>query len=248
MGLAFTLALLIGSTLVLLGAGGSIVTMPVLVYAAGLDPHRAAGTSLVIVGLVALAGAIARRHLVSMRTALVFGALGTVATLPGVWLNHRVPGAVVLVGFATTMLVVAARMIRTARSPSIQCRRRARALPLIASGLTIGLMTGFFGVGGGFLIVPALSLVLGLEMTEAVATSLVVIALNSAAGLLGHVWYGSVDWQLAGSLTAAALLGGVLTIPLARRLNSMMLQQAFAGMLLLIGAGMLIETLHRILA
>lgn len=160
------LALLIGSSLVLLGAGGSIVTVPVLVYAAGLDPHRAAGTSLVIVGLVALAGAIARWRVVSVRTGLLFGALGMIATSPGVWLNHLAPGAVVLAGFALTMLVVAARMIRPVKVPSRSSLARERILPVLASALAVGLMTGFFGVGGGFLIVPALSLVLGLEMAK----------------------------------------------------------------------------------
>jgi uncharacterized membrane protein YfcA len=249
MTLALVLALLIGSSLVLLGAGGSIVTMPVLVYAVDLDPHRAAGTSLVIVGVVALVGAIARWRLVSVRTALLFGALGMVATWPGVWLNHRTPGPVVLLGFALTMLVVAARMMRrTTRIPSTPSPRRARVLPAIGSSLAVGLMTGFFGVGGGFLIVPALTLVVGLEMVEAVATSLLVIALNCAAGLLGQVWYGTVDWGIGASLTTAALLGGAVTLPLARRLSSVAVQQAFAGVLVVVGAGMLIETLREMLA
>jgi uncharacterized membrane protein YfcA len=248
MTLALVLALLIGSSLVLLGAGGSIVTMPVLVYAADLDPHRAAGTSLVIVGLVALAGAIARWRLVSVRTALLFGALGMVATWPGVWLNHRTPGPVVLLGFALTMLVVAARMIRGTTGIPGRSPRGKRVLPVIASSLAVGLMTGFFGVGGGFLIVPALTLVVGLEMVEAVATSLLVIALNCAAGLLGHVWYGTVDWRIGASLTAAALLGGALTLPLARRFGSVALQQAFAGVLVVVGGGMLIQTLREVLA
>ncbi|HWP65139.1 MAG TPA: sulfite exporter TauE/SafE family protein [Candidatus Limnocylindria bacterium] len=248
MTLALALALLIGSSLVLLGAGGSIVTIPVLVYAAGLDPHRAAGTSLVIVGLVALAGAIARWPLVSVRTAALFGALGMVSAWPGVWLNHRAPGAVVLVGFALTMLVVAARMTRAAEVASRQGRPGERMRPVVLSGLAVGLMTGFFGVGGGFLIVPALSLVLGLEMAEAVATSLLVIALNCAAGLLGHLQYGTVDWQIGASLSAAALLGGVMTLPLARRLSSTALQHAFAGVLAVVGAAMLIETLREVLA
>lgn len=246
---ALLFALLIGSSLVLLGAGGSIVTMPVLVYAAGLDPHRAAGTSLVIVGLVALAGAIARWPLVSARTALLFGTLGMFAAWPGVWLNHHAPAAVVLVGFALTMLAVAARMIRRADvSPRRSSPHREGSLPVILSSLAVGLMTGFFGVGGGFLIVPALSLVLGLEMAEAIATSLLVIALNCGAGLLGHTWYGTVDWRVGASLAAAALLGGVVTLPLARHLSSAVLQQVFAAVLVLVGAGMLIETLREVLA
>ncbi|MEW6270901.1 MAG: sulfite exporter TauE/SafE family protein, partial [Thermodesulfobacteriota bacterium] len=224
--LALGLALLIGSSLVTLGAGGSIVTVPVLVYAAGLDVQHAAGTSLVVVGLVALTGAIARRRLVAVRAALVFGALGTLAAWPGVWLNHHVPGAVVLLGFALTMLVVAARMLRAALRGPRPAAERVDAARLVASGLAVGLLTGLFGVGGGFLVVPALSLVVGLGIAESVATSLLVIALNSAAGLAGHAWYGTVDWQLGARVAAAALLGGLLTLPLARRIAAPALQRA----------------------
>lgn len=248
MALALVLAFLIGSSLVLLGAGGSIVTMPVLIYAAGLDPHRAAGTSLVIVGLVALGGAVVRWPSVSVRTALLFAAPGMVAAWPGVWLNNRAPGAVVRVSFAVTVLVVAARMIRAPEVAPQPSPGRKGMLLVVPSGLVVGLMTGFFGVGGGFLIVPALSLVLGLEMAEAVATSLLVIALNSAAALLGHVWYATVDWQIGGSLTAAALLGGLMTLPLARRLSPAALQRAFAGVLFVVGTGMLIETVREALS
>lgn len=246
--LPLVLALLIGSSLVTFGAGGSIVTVPVLVYAAGLDAHRAAGTSLVVVGMVALAGAIVCRRFVALRTALVLGALGTLATWPGVWLNHHVPDAVVLAGFALTMLVVAARMVHAARRPPAGRSARHYGALVVLSGLAVGLLTGFFGVGGGFLVVPALSLVLGLGIAEAVATSLLVIALNSAAGLLGHVWYGTVDWQLGASVTAAALLGAVLSLPIARRFDATLLQRAFAGLLVVVGATMLLASLREVLA
>ncbi|MEW6270263.1 MAG: sulfite exporter TauE/SafE family protein, partial [Thermodesulfobacteriota bacterium] len=102
--------------------------------------------------------------------------------------------------------------------------------------------------GGGFLVVPALSLVVGLGIAESVATSLLVIALNSAAGLLGHAWYGTVDWQLGARVAAAALLGGLLTLPLARRIAAPALQRAFAGVLLVTGAAMLVGSLRATLA
>jgi hypothetical protein len=219
-----------------------------LVYAAGLDAHRAAGTSLVIVGLVARGGGLARWRYIAVRTALVFAPLGMLATWPGVWLNHRVPGAIVLLGLAVTMLLVAARTIRVASSISNRGPRRAGVLALVLTSLTVGLLTGFFGVGGGFLIVPALSLVMRLPMVEAVATSLLVIALNCAAGLLGHVWYGTIAWSLGASMTASALLGAVLTLPLARRLGSAALARAFAGLLVVVGGGMLVESLREVFA
>lgn len=248
MALAAILALLIGASLVLLGAGGSIVTLPILVYAAGLDAHRAAGTSLVIVGAAAVAGAAARRRLIAWRPALLFAGVGMVAAWPGVWLNHRSPAPLVLVAFALTLLVVAVQMLRARPSAPAHARRR-EAIPLVvSSGLGVGLMTGFFGVGGGFLIVPALSLVLGLDMPEAVATSLLVIALNCAAGLAGHAWYGTVDWWIGGKLTLAALAGALPALPLARRLSAATLRRAFAIVLAVVGTGMLFETLREVLS
>lgn len=247
MALAVVLALCIGSSLVLLGAGGSIVTLPVLVYAAGLDPHRAAGTSLVIVGVVALVGAVVRWRLVALQPALLFGGLGMVAAWPGVWLNHQVPVVVVLVAFALTLLIVGVRMFRAENGAPPGGSRRAGTPLVVLSGLGVGLMTGFFGVGGGFLIVPALSLVLGLDMAEAVATSLLVIALNCAVGLLGHLWYGTVEWRTGATLTGAALCGGVLTLPVARRVSATQLRRAFAVLLVLVGSGMLLQTLREVL-
>lgn len=248
MALPLLLALLMGASLVALGAGGSIVTVPLLVYAAGLDAHLAAGTSLLVVGTVALAGALASWRYVAVRSALVFGASGMLAAWPGVWLNHRAPEVVVLVGLGVTMLVVAVRMLAGSGGGTRRLRPQRRTTAMVAGGLAVGLMTGFFGVGGGFLIVPALSLVLGLGMVEAVATSLLVIALNSAAGLVGHLWYGTVDWRLGASLATAALLGAAVALPLVRRIPPVALQRAFAGLLVLVGTGMLAATVRELLA
>ncbi len=235
MALALVLALPIGAALVTLGAGGSIVTVPVLIYAAGLDAHRAAGTSLVVVGLVALAGAIAQRRAIAPRIGLLFGAAGMAGTWPGVWLNHRLPSVWVEASFAATLLAVAALM----QSPSrAEAGSRRAPLPALAAGLAVGVATGFFGVGGGFLIVPALSLLLGLGIAEAVATSLLVIALNSSAGLIGHVRYGAVDWRLGLALAGAALVGGALTLPIAARLDADRLRRLFASALVAIGLAM----------
>lgn len=233
--LALALALPIGAALVTLGAGGSIVTVPVLIYAAGLDAHRAAGTSLVVVGLVALAGAIAQRRAIAPRTGLLFGAAGMAGTWPGVWLNHRLPSAWVEAAFAATLLAVAATM---GRRTQLRARTSSSPLPALCAGLAVGAATGFFGVGGGFLIVPALSLLLGLGIVEAVATSLLVIALNSSAGLVGHLRYGAVDWSLGLALAGAALLGGAVTLPVAARLDAERLRRLFAAALVVIGAAM----------
>jgi uncharacterized membrane protein YfcA len=110
--MTYALALLVGVTLALLGAGGSIVTMPLLIYGAGLDAHRAAGTSLLVVGLVASLGAIGRWRLVRLRTGVALGAAGMAGALPGAWLNHRVPTAVVVLGFGLTSFAAAGALVR----------------------------------------------------------------------------------------------------------------------------------------
>jgi hypothetical protein len=248
MPLALGFALLIGASLALFGAGGSIVTVPVLVYVLGLDPHSAAGTSLVVVGVVAAVGAIVQWRAASLRTGVAFGLAGMLGALPGAWLNHHVPASVVLLGFAATMLAAAGRMgavTGRARSASSAEVAPMRAILL---GVGVGVATGLFGVGGGFLIVPALTLFLGVPIRRAVATSLIVIALNSLAGLAGHVAYGGVEWRLGSELTLAALGGAAITLPLARRLTGPALQRSFAGALALLGVVMLLETVRGMLA
>ena len=151
--------------------------------------------------------------------------IGMVGAVPGAWLNHQVPGPVVMGGFAATMLAAARAM--TSR-PARRTPRRAGDVSwgkAGATGLAVGLATGFFGVGGGFLIVPALALALGVGMVAASATSLLVIALNCAAGLVPHLAYAAVDWPLAGRVTAAALAGVAVAFPLAHRLNDRALRR-----------------------
>ena len=245
MALTALLAIAIGVVLVTLGAGGSIVTVPVLVYAAGLDPTEAVATSLVVVGAVAVVGVLVRRRSVALRTGLVVGAAGMLGTVPGVWLNHRVPGFVVLLGFAATLLVAAFMM---ARESGPGCPPRASRWPTLAAGLGVGVATGFFGVGGGFLVVPVLSLLLGLGMREAVATSLLVVVLNSGAALLGHLAYGSIDWVLGGAVTLAALAGALVGLPLASRVSPLALRRGFAVVCVMIAIGMATESLWTLVA
>jgi uncharacterized membrane protein YfcA len=237
--LGLVLAMMIGASLGVFGAGGSIVTVPALVYVVGLGMQEAAATSLLVVGLVAVVGAALRWQTVRPRAAAVLGVSGMLGAVPGAWLNHQVPPAVVLGGFAATLLLAGARLLQsdeTAATPTAEHPGMA-----LLGGLGVGLATGFFGVGGGFLIVPALVLLLGLEMPQAAATSLLVIALNSAAGLVAHARYGTVDWQLGLEFAAVALLGAVMAIPLARRLRPRRVQHAFAVVLLVLGIGMLAQ-------
>lgn len=193
--LAVVFGSLIGLLLGLVGGGGSILTVPILVYVLDQGVHEATATSLVIVGATALIGAVphARAGRVAIRTALLFGGSGIAGAFAGTALNARVSGPVILLLFGLLMLAVAARMAVGSRpvpgevddAPLIGFRWE-----VVASGLVVGVLTGFFGVGGGFLIVPALVLVLGLPMRLAVGTSLVVIAINAAAGIVAHLGSG----------------------------------------------------------
>ena len=192
----------------LVGGGGSILTVPSLVYAIGQPVQLATTTSLAIVGANALVGVVghARAGNVLPKTGLAFGAAGFLAAVAGTWLNHRVPEQVLLALFALVMLAAAAAMLRK-RGGGAEGKARedydARGwLTLGLTGLGTGLMTGFFGVGGGFVIVPALVPVLGLPMRAAVGTSLMIIALNSASGPVARLGSGGLDW------TVTLLCGG----------------------------------------
>jgi uncharacterized membrane protein YfcA len=239
---ALALALLIGAALVMLGAGGSIVTMPILVYAAGLDAHRAVGTSLFVVGLVALSGTLVKWRTAEPRTAFAFGLAGMLGAVPGAWLNHHVPALAVLLGFGATALIAATQMARTRGLTPAPARHRCMPAVILA-GTAVGFSTGLFGVGGGFLIVPALTLLLGLDMECAVATSLLVITMNCGAGLVAHAGYGAVEWRLGINFTAVALFGAMIALPLARRVDSSTLRRIFAVVLAAVGVGMLAQAL-----
>ena len=248
---ALALGVLIGVALGSLGGGGSILTVPALVYVLGQDAHVAVGASLVIVGANAAVGAWMHRRQgnVRLREAFLFGGVGLGAAYLGARLSRFLPAPVLMALFAVLMIVVALFMLRggiagrgvagpgAKRMPE---RRDAASRPrVIAAGLTVGFLTGFLGVGGGFLIVPALVLFLGMDMRAAVGSSLVVIALNSGAGLLGHIGDGALNWALIGSLLAGGLLGLAAGTWLARVLPTTRLRQAFAGFVVVLGFALL---------
>jgi uncharacterized protein len=233
---------LIGLSLGALGAGGSLLTLPILVYVMGVPVHSAAGTSLAIVGLNAAAGALdqLRRGRSLPRTGLAFGLSGLVAALAGAWLNHQVRPELVLALFALLMLGAAWSLVRRRAAPDAggftEHYTPAAWLRLVAVGLAVGLLTGFFGIGGGFLIVPALVLALGLPMRLAVGTSLLAIALNALWGLLGYLRFGGLDWGLIAPFALSGLLGVVLGGRLAGHLPERALRAAFAGVVVAIAA------------
>lgn len=250
--LAILFGLAIGLSLSLIGGGGSILTVPILVYVIGLSAHEATTTSLVIVGVTALAGAAGhlRSGRVAVPTALLFGAAGVGGAFAGAWLNHLVPGTIILLLFGGLMLVVAAKMLRT---PVLVARESelplsSRLFPALAAGLGVGVMTGFFGVGGGFLIVPALALVLKLPMRLAVGTSLVIIAINSAAGLVAQLRFAEPDLGVAALFIAGGLAGSLLGSRAAGRIADADVSRVFAVFVAVIGVWLVVRNGIEVLA
>lgn len=222
--------LAIGLVLGLLGGGGAILAVPGLVYVLRAEPHAAIAASLAIVAVGALTGLVthAQGGRVAWATAFQLGIAGAVGALGGTWLGQQVPGERLLALLGLFMLAAAVLMVRR---PSGTGAPAAAPLWKTASiGLGLGVVTGFFGVGGGFLIVPALTLLLGLPMRLAVGTSLTVIAMNSSAGLLGYLGGGQVDWPLTLLVSLGAVVGAVIGGRLAGTVPDRYLRRGFAGL------------------
>lgn len=235
--LALTGAALIGLSLGLTGAGGSIVTLPVLVYLAGVAPREAVGLSLFIVGTASLVGAITRWRVgeVHARAVLLFSLSGMAGAWLGSHLTHAVSPSVLMMVFAALMLMVAAVMLRggaTRESMVTECR----PLHCFGAGLAVGCLTGFIGVGGGFLLVPALVHFARLPLGKATGTSLAVIAFNSYAGFLSHDGEAPTRWPLALTFASLAAIGVVVGTRFAERLPAALLRRGFAVLVLLTGA------------
>jgi len=229
----------VGLVMGMLGGGGAILTVPALVYLLGQEVPTATATSLLVVGTNAAFGALThhRAGRVRWRTALVFAAGGLCGALPGVLLNRMMPGALVLLLFAGVLLAAAMMLLRwrpsAAQAPLGDCRGLAYCLRAAGAGLGIGLLTGFFGVGGGFLIVPTLLRGLRIAMPQAVATSLAIIGLNAASGLAGHFLVGRLQPGLALPLLAGGMVGIGIGPRLAWSLPDARLLQLFAILLIL---------------
>jgi uncharacterized membrane protein YfcA len=232
------LGALIGLALGALGGGGSILTVPILVYLLHLEAHVAVAASLVIVGINALIGVLLhyRAGHVRLKASLLFGIYGIIASYGGARASSLLPSAILLVLFGLLMLVIAIIMLRP--KEYAQFAYRSWWMTLLA-GLGVGLLTGFLGVGGGFLIVPALVLFLGMSMPDAIGSSLVVITLNSAAGVLGHLNSGPLPWTLIGLFALAGLIGLLIGTRLTRILPPVQLRQLFASFVLLLGSAIL---------
>lgn len=234
-------AIAIGISLGLLGSGGSILTVPVLVYLIGQDEKVAIAGSLFIVGCIAVAGSLQflRARLIQWRSVLVFGLPGMLGTYFGALLAAFVPGITQLALFAVVMLLASWLMLRPPNLERTGSTPRA-VWKMAADGLVVGIITGLVGVGGGFLIVPALVLLGGLTMHQAVATSLVVIALKSFSGFYKYLdvleqQSLALDWQTLGIVTALGIVGSLAGSVMAKRLPQDKLKTGFGYFLVIMG-------------
>lgn len=254
-------SLVIGISLGLVGGGGSILTMPVLVYLFGVSPVTATAYSLFVVGSTSLVGAAKQyqQGMVNIRMALLFAAT-SVATvfLTRTWLVPAIPehiatihgftvteSRLTMVLFAILMLLSSAFMMRKKNIPDTSSaeNKKISVGKLILYGTGIGLVTGLLGAGGGFLLIPALVLLLHLPMKEAVGTSLLVIALNSLIGFTGNLHDKGMDWRLLLSVTSLAIVGILLGSYLNRKITGGKLKKAFGWFVLAMGAYILVREL-----
>jgi len=242
--LAVSFGLAIGLSLGLIGGGGAILAVPVLVYVLGENVKQATTTSLMVVGAAALVGAIdhARRGRVRARLAVALSAGGAVGAVAGTALNRLVSADTILFLFAFVLLAAAYGMLRRNDGPASEERGRRPDeawLRALTTGVGVGLLTGFFGVGGGFLIVPLLVLAFGFNMKTAVGTSLLVITLTSAAALTAHLATGTVDWAIAGAFTAGGIIGALFGSRVSAQVPARRLRDAFAVLVITLAAALL---------
>jgi len=238
----------IGLSLGLLGGGGSILTVPVLVYVVGQSPQAAITASLAIVGANSALGAFFHRTrgTLNWRLALVFGGVGMVTSFLAAGMSRQFAPTALLLAFAFLMLIIGGLMI-VRRSPQDTIQAQRGWPVVLASGAGVGLLTGFLGVGGGFLIVPALVLLVGVPMQQAIGTSLVVIAMNSLAGLLGHLGGPSLDAALILTFVTTGLAGTFVGARLADRLPAAHLRQLFALFVIGLALFLLYDNLPKLL-
>ncbi|RAV05394.1 sulfite exporter TauE/SafE family protein [Mycolicibacterium sp. GF69] len=252
MTLTITLALgaLIGVFLGLLGGGGSILAVPALVYVLAVPVEQAIPMSLVVIAVASAVGALPkiRAGQVQWRLAGVFAAAGIPATFVGSAIGRQLPESVLLLGFAAVMVIAGIRMVMDNADTGTACkvgdsginwhRCATRSIPV---GLAVGALTGLFGVGGGFLIVPALVLLLGVQMPIAIGTSLLIIVANSIAGSLAHVSQSSIDWTITAAFVVTAVAGSLIAGQVGTRLDNRRIQHWFAYLVFAVAAYVLID-------
>jgi uncharacterized membrane protein YfcA len=264
---AVALGLLVGVVVGGFGGGGGVLSVPLLVYALGQSAQDATTGSILIVGATAIAGVLARCRCggVDQRIGLAFIAVGVPSAWLGTLLNRHASQPVLLLAFAGLTVVAAVALLLNSRDGDSEphrdgdepdgiggvasvdvrgrtSRRAATAAKIVVSGAVVGFLTGFLGVGGGFLVVPALVLVLRMPMTQAVGTSLLIIVGNSVASLGSRFGALHLDWGIIAPFALAAIVGTVVGKQIADRLSGALLTRSFAVMLVAVGLFVAVES------
>ena len=266
--LAIPGALVIGFTLGLLGSGGSILTVPVLIYMLGQEDKVAIASSLAIVGIISLFGSISyiKQKLIDWRMVFYFGVPGVVGTYFGAWGSVLVSGTAQLAIFAAVMLVAAIMMVKPGQDSvdvdscdengcdedgnDESAEQHPNLTLIMIEGLGVGILTGFVGVGGGFLIVPALVLFAGISMHNAIATSLVIISMKSLAGFAKYMDVlidVEIDFTVIALFSAIGFFGCVLGGYVAPRIPQEQLKRGFCFVLIVMGAFIFYRTIPTLL-
>ncbi|AJE33864.1 hypothetical protein B842_10075 [Corynebacterium humireducens NBRC 106098 = DSM 45392] len=239
------LAIAIGLSLGLLGGGGSILTVPLLIYVAGMDPKEAIAASLFVVGATSVLSTLthARMGNVQWRTGLIFGAASMAGAFLGGLAGGYIPGVILMLAFAVMMIATAIAMLRGRKKRDTVEQTKLPLGKILLEGLVVGLVTGLVGAGGGFLVVPALALLGGLSMPVAVGTSLLVISMKSFAGLAGYLTTVSLNWPLVLGVTGMALIGALIGARLTKVVPEQALRKGFGVFVLVMGIFVLSQEL-----
>jgi hypothetical protein len=260
--IGYASALLIGLSLGLTGAGGSILTVPILVYLMGIETILSTGYSLFIVGLTAAVGAIrnALQKQVDYSTAIVFGISSmSVVFVMRKYIMFLIPedllniggitiskSFLVLIVFASLMLVSSFKMIGWWKQKIDESAISVNHFRILLQGILVGLLAGFVGAGGGFLIVPALVLLAGLPMKKAIGTSLFIIAANSLFGFLGDISERTIDWNFLLVFSSIAITGIFIGMAFAKKVSAASLKKGFGYFVLMVGTSVIISELAKL--
>lgn len=234
---AYFLATLIGLSLGLLGGGGSILTVPILVYAMNMDPKLSIALSLAVVGATSLIGVFGhyKNRNIDFKIALIFGPVAMIGTFFGAKLSQFLSGSTQLILFSLIMIIASYFMLK-GRNENLSETRKKLNIPLIAiEGIVVGVITGLVGTGGGFLIVPALVLLAGLSMKRAVGTSLLIISLKSFAGFAGYITIMEIPWEFLAKFTVFSGAGILMGSYLVKFVPQKTLKKSFAVFLIVMG-------------
>lgn len=238
--------IVVGFSLGLIGGGGSILAVPLLIYVVGItQPHIVIGTTALAVALSAFVNLVphARMGNVRWRAGSYFALAGALGALIGAAIGKRVDGHALLFFFALLMIFVAFRMARPVSMAKLSGRNRGGATAIMATGFSVGGLSGFFGIGGGFLIVPGLIRVTGMQMLDAVGTSLLAVGVFGIVTAFSYAFSGLVDWRIGFEFLVGGMLGGWLGATVAARLarKGAALNYVFSGVVALVGCYMAVQ-------